>query len=223
MEEGANKMIKKLHLGCGERYLEGYINIDFPPAKHSIQKETVADRLVDIRKLKYQPGTIEEIRLHHVFEHFPRTVACALLVIWHTWLEQGGVLRIEVPDLEKMAQKIVSRFSSRKNILLAERHIFGSQEAPWAVHYTGYSPDDLTYFLEKYGFKVNKIKKNSWKGTSNVEVFAIKDDASLTFRDFEKITKKYLGMFLVDNSASEKELLQVWMKTYRDQIQKSLK
>jgi len=216
-------MIKKLHLGCGERYLTGYVNIDFPGDKHSVQKRVVADRLIDIRKLKCIPQSIDEIRLHHVFEHFLRASSCALLVAWNTWLKTGGVLRIEVPDLEQMARNITSRFVSKKRKMVAERHVFGSQEAPWAVHYTGYSPDDLTYFLEKYGFKVNKIKKNSWKGTSNVEVFATKNDASLTFKDFEKITKKYLDMFLVDKSASEKELQEVWMKTYRDQIHKSFK
>lgn len=213
----------KLHLGCGENYLKDYVNIDFPAEKHTIQKKIVADRLINIKNLKYPADSINEIRMHHVFEHFPRAIACALLVTWYSWLKENGTLRIEVPDLEKMAQRIVSRFSSEKNKLVAERHIFGSQEASWAVHYTGYSPDDLSCFLERYGFKINKIKKNNWKGTANIEIYAVKNNIKITPQEFEKITRKYLSMFLVDKSISEKGLFEVWMNSYHDQIRRGTK
>lgn len=213
-------MSKKLHLGCGERYLKGYINIDFPADLHRVQKHSVADRLIGIQKLKYPPETIDEIRLHHVFEHFSRAMASALLTTWHVWLKDGGLLRIEVPDLEKMAQNITSRFSSNRKKMMAERHIFGSQEAPWAVHFAGYTPSRLTSFLEKYGFKVIKIKKNHWKATANIEIFAVKNNQKITLKKFEEITRQYLRQFLVDNSSSEQKLLKVWMKDYHDQIKK---
>lgn len=213
-------MIKKLHLGCGERYLKGYINIDFPPALHPVQKHSVADRLIDIKNLRYPPESIEEIRLHHAFEHFPRAVSCALLATWHTWLKNGGLLRIEVPDLEKMAQNITNRFLSKRKKLVAERHIFGSQEENWATHFVGYTQGRLTDFLERYGFRVEKIKKNHWKNTANIEVFAVKNNQKITLAEFEKITRKYLSQFLLDNSNSERELLEIWMKTYRRQVEK---
>lgn len=204
-------MTNKLHLGCGEKYLDSYLNIDYPLSKHSVQKKSVADKYINILKLKYSPKSIDEIRLHHLFEHFPRAVACALLVAWHTWLKDGGLLRIEVPDMEKM---------SKNYNHLSERHIFGSQEAPWATHFAGYTSENLTNFLSKYGFKTIEIKKNKWKGTANIEVFAIKNNKNITLKKFEKITKKYLKLFLLDNSSSERELLKVWMKNYNDQIKK---
>lgn len=213
----------KLHLGCGERYLKGYINIDYPASKHNVQEKVVADRFADILELKYPPQTIEEIRLHHVFEHFPRAVACALLVGWHTWLKNGGRLRIEVPDFSKMAQQIINPFSFKRERLVAERHIFGSQEAEWAIHFSGYTQKNIKDLLEKYGFRVDKIKKNTWKNTSNIEVFATKNNPSKTAEEFEKITRKYLGQFLLDASGGEQKLLDVWMKTYRNQVKRYLK
>lgn len=201
----------KLHLGCGEHYLKGYLNIDFPSLRHSVQKKTVADKFADILKLNFPPGSIEEIRLHHVFEHFPRAVACALLTGWHTWLENHGILRIEVPDLEKMF---------RNYNCLAQRHIFGSQEASWAYHLCGYTTESIGDFLTRYGFGIKKIKKNNWKGTANIEVFAVKEGRKMSLEEFEKITRKYLSQFLLDNSSSERELFKVWMKNYNDQIKK---
>jgi predicted SAM-dependent methyltransferase len=65
----------KLHLGCGQRHLEGYINIDFPASEHSVQDKSVADIQADITQLSYPASSIDEVRLHHVFEHFPRPVA----------------------------------------------------------------------------------------------------------------------------------------------------
>ncbi|MBU1349519.1 MAG: hypothetical protein ABII99_02395 [Patescibacteria group bacterium] len=90
----------KLHLGCGENYLEGYVNIDFPPEFHTIQNKSVADKYANIFELKYKKDSIEEIRLHHVFEHFERAVALALIAGWRSWLKKNGVLRIEVPDFK---------------------------------------------------------------------------------------------------------------------------
>ena len=201
----------KLHLGCGEKYLNGYINIDFPAVKHSVQKHSVADRPIDITKLKYPAGSIEEIRLHHVFEHFTRAITCALLATWYIWLKEGGLLRIEVPDFNKMSKNYNNR---------SQRHIFGSQEASWAIHFAGYTSKNLTNLLERYGFIVEKIKRNSWKGTANIEIFAVRQKRKMNLEEFEKITRKYLGEFLVDNSGGERRLLKVWMKNYNDQIKK---
>jgi hypothetical protein len=213
----------KLHLGCGEHYLKGYINIDFPASKHTVQKLSQADRFIDILKLKYPSGSIEEIRLHHIFEHFPRTVTCALLTIWHSWLKKGGILRIEVPDFSKMALKIINPFSSKLIKGIAGRHIFGSQEAPWATHFSGYTVRNIKDLLERYGFNINKITKTTWKNTANIEVFAVRNSLNIKAGDFEKITRKYLTQFLIDSSASEKRLLEVWMKIYKNQVKKSLR
>lgn len=210
----------KLHLGCGQIYLKGYLNIDFPLSKHSIQNKSVADKHADILKLSYPENSIEEIRLHHVFEHFTRPVACALITKWYTWLKPNGILRIEVPDFQRTAKVVLNPFNTDRKKLLAIRHIFGSHEAQWAIHCEGYTPESLSTLLKMYGFKINKINKNSWKGTYNIEVIANKISEKQNKKQFEKITINYLKQFLVDESESELKLLAVWMNEYKKQIKK---
>ena len=97
----------KLHLGCGQQYLQGYVNVDYPASEHQVQKSLRADLYTDLTKLSYPVASIEEVRLHHVFEHFSRPVALALLCRWRDWLAPGGRLHVETPDLMASARMLV--------------------------------------------------------------------------------------------------------------------
>lgn len=206
-------------MGCGQKYLEGYLNIDFPPSEHSVQEKSVADLRADLHGLQYVSESIEEVRLHHVFEHFPRPVACALLASWHSWLRPRGVIHIEVPDFCRTASVMLNPIASFRKQAVAERHLFGSHEAHWAVHCEGYSTKILKAMLTSFGFHTNKLQRNSWRGTYNFEIIAAKTEARFTREDFELACRKFLANFLVD--ASETKLLSVWMTMYRAQVERS--
>ena len=207
----------KLHLGCGQRYLDGYLNVDFPPDEHTVQGGSVADLHADLLQLRYPPGSIEEIRLHHVFEHFARPVACALLASWHSWLRPGGVLRIEVPDLARTARVLLNPFTTHRARTVAIRHLFGSHEAPWAVHCEGYTPKTLKKMAILFGFVPMAMVKSSWQGTCNFELTARRGDASCDFAQYCQKARQYLEAFQVDHSPSEQALLEVWMGTFMRQ------
>lgn len=211
----------KLHLGCGEKHLEGYINIDFPSSSHTVQEKSVADLQTNFLVLNYAAETIDEVRLHHVFEHFSRPVACALLASWFSWLKPGGLLHIEVPDFQRTARIILNAFSSIPKKAVAERHLFGSHEADWAVHCEGYTPSMLKKMVETFGFKVREIKKKSWLDTFNFELLATKNNKDISRVAFDNIVSGYLKNYLLDDSASEKKLLEVWMKKYKKQLEAS--
>lgn len=213
--------LPRLHLGCGNRYLQGYVNIDLPPAAHSIHTDSVADLHSDILTLRYPTESVDEVRLHHVFEHFPRPIACALLASWFSWLRRGGTIRIEVPDFERSSREVLKTLSPFNRKCVAERHIFGSHEAGWAAHCEGYTPRSLKSFIERYGFKVIKTKKNKWKGTYNVELIANRSICEFPKKDFELVTEDYLRNFLVDDSQSELRLLSIWMGIFNQQMDKS--
>jgi hypothetical protein len=212
----------RLHLGCGEKYLEGYVNIDYPPAEHTVQQTSVADQYADLLALRYAAGSIAEVRLHHVFEHFSRPIACALLASWHAWLLPAGTLQIEVPDFQKMAKIAVGRWSSEARKSVALRHIFGSQEASWAVHYNGYTPRSLRELVRIFGFKPVRLRKNSWRGTHNIEITARRSRSTPNRMQLREAAKNYLSHSLVDRSASEMRLLEMWLGTYDRQIDATL-
>jgi hypothetical protein len=212
----------KLHLGCGQRYLSGYVNIDFPLTEHSVQNQTVADLHADILAVSYPAGTIEEVRLHHVFEHFTRPVACALLSAWHIWLKPRGRVHIEVPDLGRMAAVLINPFSSVRRKAVAERHLFGSHEARWAAHYEGYSAGMLLAVMDAFGFESTKVRRNAWRGTHNIEVLAYKSESNLSNEELAAGAQRYLKNYLVDDSESEQKLLETWMGIYREQFSRSL-
>ena len=204
----------KLHLGCGLVYLDGYINIDYPLDNHSVQDKSVADIYSNLLELKYPEGTIEEIRLHHVFEHFSRAQALALLANWNAWLKVGGLLRIETPDFFISAIQVLNPFRSFSSRMSTMRHIFGSQEAHWANHYEGYNKKLYKFILPKFGFKIIEIKKNAWKGTYNIEIIAVKNhdiNVESALNSANLIFKNYM----VDDSNGENLLLKYWNSEFK--------
>lgn len=209
----------KLHLGCGQVYLEGYTNIDFPLDKHTVQQKSVADEFHDLTKLHYKPKSIEEVRLHHTFEHFPRHIAVALLAGWHTWLRRGGLVHIEVPDFEESAKLALNRKAPEHDRKVAMRHIFGSNEAPWATHYEGWTEASFRELLKIYGFKIVNIEKTAYMATRNITVIAKKTSLTeLNQSKARKLASEFLRGYTVNDSDFEKSLLNIWLGEFDDQF-----
>jgi hypothetical protein len=165
----------RLHLGCGEQRLDGYVNIDHPPDAHNLM-QVRADFEADLTQLAFPLESVDEIRLHHVFEHFPRVVALALLIRWQRWLKPGGRLRIETPDLDGSARVIASD-APLAHKLAAVRHLAGDQAAPWAYHVDLWFPERFRRTLGRLGFGEVQIETSRWAQPphlANVDVTAVK-------------------------------------------------
>jgi hypothetical protein len=164
----------RLHLGCGERRLDGYVNVDLPPSEHNLM-HAAPDLACDLLALRFPEVSVDEIRLHHAFEHFGRVPALGLLLRWHAWLRVGGLLRIETPDLAGSARAIASRVPLRQK-LAAARHLAGDQAAPWAFHVDLWFGERFIHTLGRLGFDV-RIEERAWPGPphlANVEALATK-------------------------------------------------
>jgi hypothetical protein len=148
----------KLHLGCQEKYLEGYVNIDLPPSEHTAQVVR-ADKYADVRELAYDAETVDEVRSHHMLEHFSRQQALVLLARWHKWLGMGGLLHVETPDFEESAKKFITGDIDDQFVLA--RHMFGSHEASWAYHLDFWSEPKFRFVLRELGFGDFRFEKFS--------------------------------------------------------------
>lgn len=206
----------RLHLGCGEVYLPGYHNIDYPPDEHTVQVASKADQYGDITQLHYEPGSVQEIRLHHVFEHFSRPVSLRLLIEWYTWLDEGGKIIIETPDFERSVRAFLRKKQPQEFISL--RHIFGSQEARWANHYDGWYQGKFELVLTRLGYKDIQYSYSEWKDLHNITIVAFKHPPYLDQIDQLQAAEELLELSLVDDSPTEKRLLQVWLDELRNNL-----
>ena len=203
----------RLHLGCGEQHLDGYVNIDYPPSEHNVMNVT-ADLFANITELDFSPHSVDEIRLHHVFEHFNRVTALALLIRWHTWLKIGGRLHIETPDLLGSAKTLISD-SSWKTKAGVVRHIAGDQSAAWAYHIDHWFPERFERTLDKLGYTGVETTQSSWPCEpylSNVTLFAIK---SRDISSSEHLTAADEILWESTVADSEKPTFEIWRKQLR--------
>jgi len=225
----------KVHLGCGNKYLEGYLNIDLPSSEHTIM-DVKADMYADIRTVQFPENSIDEVRLHHLFEHFNRAEALKLLSRWRTWLKVGGILHIETPDFQLCA--FLYLFASHRYKFQLGRHIFGSQEASWANHLDFWDKKKYKFILKKMGFDIVKIKRywNSFHKhyayvpfasligailpesvyrkyggykLPNIVVIARKNSQDVNYK---QVVEDILGDYLVGNE--ERKLLDVWLEQF---------
>lgn len=165
----------RLHLGCGEQLFPGYVNIDYPSDEHNVMK-VKADYTADITQLDFPPQSVDEIRLHHVFEHFNRVTALAMLIKWQQWLKIGGKLHIETPDLMGSAEILTSNLPW--NVKMgAVRHLAGDQAASWAYHVDHWFPERYHRTLSRLGFSDINTKTSRWPHEPylcNVQAIGIK-------------------------------------------------
>ena len=161
---------------------------------------------------------MDEIRLHHVFEHFARAQACAFLVAWRTWLKPGGSLRVEVPDFTRTALAMLNPASGFRADCVGARHLFGSNEAAWATHLEGWTSRRLSLILRTLGYRVVRTRHNHWRRTHNLEVFAERLSGDLSYDEARDRVQAFLARFLVDQSPSESAILHVWLGEYDRQL-----
>ncbi len=209
----------RLHLGCGESYLEGYINIDFPSEQHTVQTRQTADVFADITTLCLPAQTVDEIRSHHVFEHFNRQIALALLCSWQHGLKNGGILVIETPDFEASIRVFLNPSYTYKQKQVSIRHIFGSHEASWAMHYDGWYKEKFIHILQTLGFKILATQPGGSTLIPNITIRAQKEQ-HYQFDVLQQKAKNLLRLHMVNTSASEEEMWQVWCKDFEKHLTK---
>lgn len=133
----------RLHLGAGDKYFPGFVNVDL----HGEQ-----DVNCDITKLDFEANHADEVHAYHVLEHLHRKDATRALDEWFRVLKPGGKLVLELPSLNKIVKNIVD---GEKNIRLTLLGLYGDPRDPKPdmLHKWGWSHEELTEVLTAVGFR----------------------------------------------------------------------
>ncbi len=159
----------RLHIGCGSRLFDGYLNID-----GEYMQGTTGVILHDITKpFPIPDNSVDEILSVHVIEHIMPDKVPPMLKEWHRIIKPEGFAATEWPDLLKMCQFIVedpSRLYSdnRKVLKQGIAGIFGNitrYQDVAMMHKWGYSTDSLGKLLTEAGFGEIVVEPNKYPKT----------------------------------------------------------
>jgi predicted SAM-dependent methyltransferase len=121
----------KLHLGSGASRVEGWLNVDMPPADVAMHLSW---------RLPFADDSAEYVYLAHVFEHlYYKEEALNLLREIHRVLAPQGLLRVVVPDIEKCIRAYAS----------GDQAFFETRKRYWS--YSAECETPLEHFLEYAG------------------------------------------------------------------------
>jgi hypothetical protein len=140
---GSRRGPVRLHVGSGDKRLEGWVNVD-------LKRLPGVDVVADVTKgLRF--SDVEAIFAEHFLEHLPVESALAFLLEAHRVLQPGGWLRLSTPNLDwvwlthyrleeaaaeksLMAVKLNRAFHGWGHQFLWNREVLG-----WALEGAGFS------------------------------------------------------------------------------------
>lgn len=107
----------------------------------------------------FEDDSVDLIYSCHILEHFGRHQIENVLKEWYRVLKIGGILRVAVPDFEKL----VEVYLKTKNLKLILGSLVGRQDYPENTHYLVFDYTYLSEVLTKVGFK--NIHRYDWRQT----------------------------------------------------------
>jgi len=103
-----------LNLGCGHRHHQDWINIDVQSTGPGVRAHSL------YAGIPFPDEAIDVVYHSHVLEHFPKRFTPIFLKDCHRVLKPGGIIRVIVPDLERIMRTYID---------LLERSLQGDIEA----------------------------------------------------------------------------------------------
>lgn len=144
----------KLNLGCGDKILPGYVNVDVAPSRAGHKP----DVLCDLHRLEgFADNTADEILAVHVVEHFWRWEVVDVLREWVRVLRPGGRMVLECPNLKSACEQFLADPElhagpgpeGQRSMWV----LYGdpSWQDPLMVHRWGYTPQSLARVMAEAG------------------------------------------------------------------------
>ena len=148
--------MKKLNLGCGKEKKKGYINID----SNTHVKPDIIDDAITLSK--FEDNSADVIECYHLLEHLTLRDAKKALRTWFRVLKSGGKLIMELPNLKKCCELLMTKTDKELDdglgYNLAIIGIYGwppdiKKNPEGQQHKWGWTPHSLSKELSKVGFE----------------------------------------------------------------------
>lgn len=146
----------RLNLGCGDKILPGYVNVDVVEARAGKSPDVICD----LRDLSVFPDNhADEVMAVHVVEHFWRWEVEDILREWVRVLKPGGRMVLECPNLKSACEAFLA------NPDMASQPGKAGQRSMWVfygdpqwkdplmVHRWGYTPQSLADLMQAVGLE----------------------------------------------------------------------
>jgi predicted SAM-dependent methyltransferase len=160
-----------LNLGCGSRFLASWSNVDFVARSDNV----IAHDLT--KGIPFPNDRFDAIYHSHLLEHFTREAGKLFLRECFRVLRRGGVLRVVVPDLERIvrsylvaleeATKGSKEWSDNYNWILLEMYdqaVRSSSGGQMAAYLTGESVPNRDFISRRCGTELlNLMEGNKTK------------------------------------------------------------
>lgn len=135
----------KLNYGCGEKYLEDFINID--------QEESVkCDLIHDLTKhpFNYEDNSVDVIYMIHSLEHIEIKFWDRIFSEFHRVLKPNGELLLGYPEFEICAFNFLNNVRGIKDFW--RNTLYGCQRYPGDYHVVPMESKELERIVSSYSF-----------------------------------------------------------------------
>jgi Methyltransferase domain len=145
---------RRLNLGCGDKILDGYVNVDVVASRAGRSPDVMCD-LRDLHP--FESDSVDEVLAVHVVEHFWRWEVLAVLKEWARVLRPGGRMVLECPNLLTACEELLRNpEASAGTGMEAQRTMwvfYGDPrwQDPLMTHRWNYTPQSLTALMEEAG------------------------------------------------------------------------
>lgn len=164
-----------MNLGCGNRHLPGFVNVDM----ESNWSERPPDFAADLTKpLPFPSEYADEIHAYHIVEHFYRYEVDAILTDWARVLKVGGLMVLELPCLDSVLH-IFNHYVDQGKAPDPRLTLWGLYGDPRyrnaaMVHRWCYSLAEMRGMLEAQGLDVKFVKPQTHQPIRDMRAEGIK-------------------------------------------------
>jgi SAM-dependent methyltransferase len=146
----------RLNLGCGDKIVPGYVNVDVVEARAGMRPDVICD-LHDLAP--FADASADEILSVHVVEHFWRWEIASVLREWVRVLKPGGRMIVECPNIQSACQAFLDNpVENAHDDQRGQRTMwvfYGDPKwkDPLMIHRWGYTPESLRELLSEVGLR----------------------------------------------------------------------